>query len=316
MSYRFNSVDILVGVGLCAIVFGALVFFVATGGAFLVSGPQPAAIEDSLPSTEAAWLQPALGRAIVEQSLLQLHTDQITAAATSEWNQAMLAYRSLQAIPGGPFAFVMDRAVTVPREHAARVQAVMGRSIVNFTQRGIRSGMLSADLYLSDYNQGMIAATEIRGRRMHEEFTSTWQSTLGQWIVDVSREHLRRVTGVQQQLGSAIVHMTQARMGLEGAWASNQYQLGSLMAAVDRTGTMDDRMATLVSSDAMRPEASTASNGLPSIPDIPMGYLIGAGLLLCSVFFGGLVLSAASREAKALAEAKRNAGRWVYRLAG
>ena len=79
MSYRFNSLDILVGVGLCAIVFGALVFFVATSGAFLVSGPQPAAIEDSFPSTEAAWLQPALGRAIVERSLLQQHTEQIMA---------------------------------------------------------------------------------------------------------------------------------------------------------------------------------------------------------------------------------------------
>ena len=315
MSYRFNSLDILVGVGLCAIVFGALVFFVATSGAFLVSGPQPAAIEDSLPSTEAAWLQPALGRAIVERALLQQRTDQIMGAATSEWNQAMQANRSLQAIPGGPFAFVIDRAVSVPKEHAARVQAVMGRGIVNFTQRGIRSGMLSADLYLSDYNQGMIAAIEIRGRRMHEEFTSTWQSVLGQWIVDVTREHLRRVAGVQEQLGTAIVHMAQARIGLEGAWASNQYQLGSLMAAVDRTGIMDDRMTTLASTDAMHPR-SAASIGLSSIPDIPMGYLMGAALLLCSVFFGGLVLSAAAREAKALAEAKRNASRWTYRMAG
>jgi hypothetical protein len=315
MSYRFNSLDILVGVGLCAIVFGALVFFVATSGAFLVSGPQPAAIEDVFPSTEAAWLQPALGRAIVERALLQQRTEQIMAAATSEWNQAMQAHRSLQAIPGGPFAFVMDRAVSVPREHDARVQAVMGRSIVNFTQRGIRSGMLSADLYLSDYNQGMIAATEIRGQRMHQEFASTWQSVLGQWIVDISREHLRRVAGVQEQLGSAIVHMAQARMGLEGAWASNQYQLGSLMAAVDRTGITDDRTA-LASTDAMGREASTGSIGLSSIPDIPIGYLIAAALLLCSVFYGGLVLSAAAREAKALAEAKRNANKWIYRMAG
>lgn len=312
MSYRFNSLDILVGVGLCAIVFGALVFFVATSGAFLVSGPQPAAIEDSLPSTEAAWLQPALGKAIVDRALLQQRTEQIMAAATSEWNQAMQAHRSLQAIPGGPMAFVMDRAESVPREHAARVQAVMGRSIVNFTQRGIRSGMLSADLYLSDYNQGMIAATEIRGKRMHQEFESTWQSVLGQWIVDVTRDTQRRVAGVQEQLGSAIVHMAQARMGLEGAWASNQYQLGSLMAAVDRT-TLDDRT---MMSDAMRPEGFAVSIGLSSMPDIPIGYLMAAALLLCSVFFGGLILSATAREAKALAEAKRNAGRWTYRMAG
>ncbi|HKT36041.1 MAG TPA: hypothetical protein VJR03_14530 [Nitrospira sp.] len=313
MSYRFNSIDILVGVGLCAIVFGAMILVVATSGAFLVSGPQPGAFQETFPSTEAEWLQPALGGAIVDRAILQQRTDQITALATAEWNQAMMAYRSLEAVPGGPLAFVIDRARSVPKEHDARIQTVMGRSIVNFTQRGIRSGVLSADLYLSDYNQGMITATETRGRRMHDEFASTWQSVLGRWIVDVSREHLRRVAEVQEQVGSAIVHMTQAKMGLEGAWAANQYQLGSLMAAVDRTTPMDDG-AVLASADSTRSGAS-ASIGLRFIPDIAIGYLIAAAMVLCGVFFGGLVLSAASREAKALAEAKRNAGRWVYRMA-
>ena len=314
MSYRFNSLDILVGVGLCAIVFGAMVILVATSGAFLVSGPQPATLEESLPSTEAAWLQPALGRAIVERDLLQQRTDHITTAAAIEWNQAMAAHRNLQAIRGGPFGFVMDRAVTVPQEHAARVQTVMGRAIVNSTQRGIRSGMLSADLYLSDYNQDMIAATEARGRRMHDEFASTWQSVLGRWIVDVSREYMRRTADVQEQLGTAIVHMTQARMGLEGAWADNQYQLGSLMAAVDRTAVLDGRGAAFASAEATRPEGTTSMR-LPFIPDISVGYLIAAAMLLCGVFYSGLILSAAAREAKAVAEAKRNAGRWVYRMA-
>jgi hypothetical protein len=314
MPYRFNSVDILVGVGLCAIVFGAMLLIVATSGAFLVSGPQPAVISEGLPSTEAAWLQPALGRAIVERDLLQQRTDQITTAATTEWNQAMMAHRSLEANRGGPFAFVMDRAATVPQEHAARVQTVMGRAIVNFTQRGIRSGMLSADLYLSDYNQGMIAAIEARGRRMHDEFASTWQAVLGRWIVDVSRDSMRRMAEVQEQLGSAIVHMTQAKMGLEGAWASNQYQLGSLMAAVDRTAPADDGMALLAAGEGTEQQVSTSMR-LPVIPDVSATYLIAAAMVLCGVFFGGLVLSAAAREAKALAEARRNAGRWAYRMA-
>ena len=86
MPYRFNSVDILVGVGLCAIVFGAMILVVATSGAFLVSGSQSAAVDEVLPSTEAAWLQPALGRAIVERATLQQRTDQITAAASGHRN--------------------------------------------------------------------------------------------------------------------------------------------------------------------------------------------------------------------------------------
>ena len=313
MPYRFNSIDILVGVGLCAIVFGAMVLVVATSAGFLVSGPQPGTIiEEALPSTEAAWLQPALGRAIVERALLQQRTDQITLSATAEWNQAMMAHRNLQGIQGGPFAFVMDRAITVPQEHAARVQAVMGRSIVNFTQRGIRSGVLSADLHLSDYNQGMIAAAVARAQQMHEEFTTTWQSVLGRWIVDVSREYGRRTAEVQEQLGTAIVHVAQAKMGLEGAWGDNQYQLGSLMAAVDRTAPMDEGGPLFASAEASR---STGSFGLRWIPDVSAAYLMAAAMMLCGVFFGGLVLSAASREAKALAEAKRNAGRWTYRMA-
>lgn len=314
MSQRYNSIDIFVGVGLCAIIFGALLFFVATSGTFLVGGP-PSAIEgNALPSTSAAWLQPALGQAIVERSLLQQQTDQITALATSEWNRAIQAYRSLQTIPGGPFGFVMHRAATIPDEHGARVQAVMGRSIVNFTRRGIRTGVLSANLYLSDYNRNMIDVTGAMGERMRHDFAASWQPTLGRWIVDVSREHMRQVAGVQEQLGSAIVHMTLARTVLEGAWSANQYQLGSLLAAVDRTGIMTDR-TVVASSDVTRPEISVVSSGMPGIPDVPMGYLITAAFALCSVFFGGLMLSAATREAKALAEAKRNASRWVYRMA-
>jgi hypothetical protein len=317
MSYRYNSIDIVVGVGLCAILFGALLLFIATTGTFLVGGPQSSGI-DVLPSTASAWLQPALGQAIVDRSLLQRHTEQITASATSEWIQAMQSHRSLQNMTDRSFGFVMHRAVEVPNDHAARVQTVMGRSIVNFTQRGIRSGALSANLYLSDYNQAMIDATEKRGKQMNQAFASTWQSVLGKWIVDVSREQWRRVADVQEQLGTAIVHMTQARTVLEEAWSANQYQLGSLLAAVDRTGALDDRrvqQAQLASATTTHPEAITASSGMPAIPDVSIGYLMAAALALCSIFFGGLLLSAASREAKALADSKRNAARWVYRMA-
>ena len=143
MSYRYNSVDIIVGAGLCAIVFSALLLVFATSGTYGAGASQSSAIAGALPSTDEAWLQPALGQAIVERSLLQLHSDQLTASATSEWDRAMLAHRNLQASEGGPLTFLMQRAVSVPDEHAARVQAVMGRSIVNFTKRGVVGGSVS-----------------------------------------------------------------------------------------------------------------------------------------------------------------------------
>jgi hypothetical protein len=313
MSYRFNSFDIIVGVGLCATVFGAMLIFFAAAGTFVVGGQETMATDRLLATTESDWLQPALGRAIVERAQLQQRTDHITASAMSEWSRAMQAYRGLLPTMDRPLSAVMHRAVAVPEAHDARVQAVMGRSIVNFTQRGIRSGVLSADLYLSDYNQGMIGATELRGQRMDDEFAASWQTLLGTWIVNASRDHLRRVGGVQEQLGTAILHLTQARTLLEDAWADNQYQLGSLMAALDRSGVMHEGAIQIASEPAS--QAMTPSSPTLVIPEISMAYLVSAAFLLCTIFFGGLLLSAASRESNALAEARRNAGRWVYRMA-
>ena len=168
MSYRYSSIDIIVGFGMCAIVFGALFLFVATTGTFLVAA-QPAIVEP-LPGSASGmiWLQPALGRAIVDRTLLQRASDRITAQATLEWDQALLAHYSLQSMPGGPFGVVMDRAAAMPDEHAARVQGVMGQAIVNGTRRGVRSGMLGADFSLAGYNRAMIGNVERTGERMEK----------------------------------------------------------------------------------------------------------------------------------------------------
>jgi hypothetical protein len=92
-----------------------------------------------------------------------------------------------------------------------RVQAVMGRAIVNFTARGIRSGVLSADQYLSDYNTRMFCTTEASGQRLDHEFASTWQATLGRRIVDASKNHRWQACAIQERLGTAILHVTQAQ---------------------------------------------------------------------------------------------------------
>ncbi len=317
MSYRYSTLDVIVGVGMCAIVVGALLFFVATTGTVLITAPQPASIDQfSERSAAMVYLQPALGQAIVERTLLQRQTDHITAAALSEWNLALQAHQSLQAFQGNPFEMVMQRAVMMPVDHAARVQAVMGRSIVNFTRRGIRSGTLSADQYLSDFNRDMIGLTEAMGQRLNNEFAATWQPLLGRWIVETGREYMGLAKGVQEQLGLAIVHRVQATTSLDDAWAANQYQLGSLLAAVDRSSVMPEREVMLARAQATDKGPSVASTASVPSSEIPIGYLIVAALALCSIFWGGLIMSAASRESKALAEAKRNAGRWVYRMAG
>lgn len=316
MSYRYNSIDIIVGVGMCAIVFGALLFFVAANGAYQVALPQsfsmdiPADMEDGM-----TWLQPALGQAVVDQAIFERRANQVLAQSASEWNRATLAHHAFQSRPGGPFGAVIDQAATVPADHLARVQAVLGRAIVNFTARGVRSGALSADQYLSDFNADMIRATEARGQRLHHAFASTWQATLGQRIVEAIQSYRKRAAAIQEQLGTALVHVTQAQTGSETVRAAQQEQLASLVVAAVRTEALADRLTLLAAIKSFPEDSTVASTEPASWPDIPMGYLMIAGLMLAAVFFGGLTLTAQSRETKALSEMNHQAGRWVYRLA-
>lgn len=155
-----------------------------------------------------AVLQPALGQAIVDQALLERRTNQLIAQSASEWNRATLAHQEFQSLSGGPLGAVMRQAATVP----ARPYGP-GRAIVNFTARGIRSGVLSADQYLSEYNTNMIRSTEAWGQRLDQEFASTWQATLGRGIVDAIQYYTERADAIQERVGTALVHMVQAQTG-------------------------------------------------------------------------------------------------------
>jgi len=209
----------------------------------------------------------------------------------------------------------MRQAATVPADHMARVQYVMGHAIVNFTARGIRNGVLSADQYLSDYNTKMIQVTEASGRRLDYEFASTWQATLGHEIVDATQNYRWRADAIQERLGAALLHLVQAQAGSEEVRAVQQEQLASLVVAAIRTEALADRV-TLPAAIESSPEATVVASTEPaSWPEIPMGYLVAASLTLVSVFFGGLLLTARSRESKALAEMEYQTAKWVYRMA-
>ncbi len=316
MSYRYNTIDIIVGVGMCAIVFGAVLFFVAANGTLQTAVPQPISIEQPTDSEFGMiWLQPALGQAIVDQAIFERRANQVMAQSASEWNRAALAHHEFQSLPGGPFGAVMRQAAIVPAGHMARIQGVMGRAIVNFTGRGIRSGVLSTDQYLSDYNTGMIRATEARGQRLHHNFASTWQATLGRGIVEAFQNYTRQAGAIQERLGTAILHVTQAQTGSEEVRAATQEQLASLVVAAVRTEALADRLTLLAAIESLPEDTAVASTEPASWPEMPMGYVIAASLILVAVFFGGLSLTVRSRETKALAEMQYHAARWVYRMA-
>jgi hypothetical protein len=186
---------------------------------------------------------------------------------------------------------------------------------VNFTQRGIRSGAFSADQYLSDFNSSLIRAAEIRGHQLDQEFWSNWQATLGRGIVWAFQTYSSRAGGIQERLGTALVHMAQAQQSLEGDMAAQQPQLGSLIVAAIRTDELMGRLTLLEAIESLPETTAAASTEPASWPEMPIGFLIAAGLVLAGLFFGGLSMSAGSREAKAAAAMQRNSSKWVYRMA-
>jgi len=316
MSYRYATVDVIVGVGMCAIVFGALLFFVATAGTFQGA---PLAYTPLDQSTETvagmSMLQPALGQAIVDRVLLERRANQGIAQAAAEWNRATMAQHNLESLPGGPFGAILHEAATVPEHHAARVQTVMGRAIVNFTNRGIQSQVLAANQYLSQFNDRMIRLTEVRGQRLDQEFASTWQATLGREIIDAAQNYRGLVASIQEQLGRAILHLTSLQATLEEGWAENQYQLASLIVAAVRTDALTDRIERFAAAESKPTPTVVASRDTASLPEIPVGILAAAAVGLAAIFFGGLTMAGAIRERKEMAEMNRNNARWVYRTA-
>ena len=316
MSYRYNTIDIIVGVSMCAIVFGAALFFLAASGTLQTAIPQPTSIEQPTDSEFGMiWIQPTLGQAIVDQVLFERQVNQVMAQSVSEWNRATLAHHEFQSTPDGPFGEVTRQAATIPVDHMARVQGVLGRAIVNFTTRGIRSGVLSANQILSDYNTGMIRTTEAMGQRLDHEFASTWQATLGQGIVEAYQHYTEQAGAIQERLGTALLHVVRAQTEAEEVRAATQEQLASLVVAAVRTEALADQLTLLAAIESF-PEDTTAASTEPAAwPDIPMGYLIVANLMLVTVFFGGLLLTARNRETKAMAQMRQDQDRWVYRMA-
>ena len=316
MSHRYTTIDVIVGVGLCAIVFGALLFFVAATGTFQVAPVAYAPLDQPTGlAAGMAMLQPALGQAIVERAILARRSNQGMAEAITEWNKATIAEHDLQSIPGGPFGSILHDAATVPGRHAARVQTVMGREIVNFTKRGVQSEMLSADQYFSQYNDRMIQTAEARGELLDREFTSTWQATLGRRIVATAQDYRGLSLSIQEQLGRAILRMTHLQATLEESWAKNEYQLASLIVAAVRTDALTDRLTQLAIVESTPAPTVIASQDQASLPHIPVAVLAAAALGLVAIFFVGLTMAATIRERKAMAEMNRNNGRWVYRIA-
>ncbi|MDH5193214.1 MAG: hypothetical protein OEW32_05960, partial [Nitrospira sp.] len=145
MQRRYELFDMVVVVGFCATIAAAGVLFMASNGTISISHTAILVHEDEqgvMGLDDARWLQPILGQAIVDQYLLEHRYATGLLLATMRLAAVSEEYMQLQNTPFSYLDSIRASTIRAEPDHATRVQEVMGRAIVQFTQRGVQRGML------------------------------------------------------------------------------------------------------------------------------------------------------------------------------
>lgn len=326
MKRTLEPVDVMVGIGLCATIAAGYLLFMSTNGT-LGAATLESISQLSMGSTGGAshlmdgmfWVQPALGQAIVEDYLLSRDASSRTATAVEALNRATMTDHYLKTSPLGYLDQIKASAAAGESDHGARVQFVMGRAIVNFTARGIRTGVLSPAPDLGkdygEYNRRMIGIVEAAGKKMDEVFQNHHQTALGHAIMMATRDHLEFLVQSQQRMGSAIVRVAKIQSEYRDAMAGLQEQLAAAALASIHTEEIADRFDRLASAERSGQSQPVAFSEPRSWPETPIGVLFAASLALIGVFCVGLLTPSAEGEAEAevAGEAKPEVPGEVYR---
>jgi hypothetical protein len=286
MQRRFEFMDLIVAVGLCATIVASGVLLMAANGTQIGTVGGSLAQSTSNP-TGMDLLQPVLGQAIVDNALLERSHAKHAAAAITQLDGLALERDQWQHNPYGYLDSITISASWAEAEHTARVQTVMGRSIVNFTRRGVRSGLWTSVERAAHDNPHMIGVTEAMGQKMDHAFLANWQPNIGRGIVAATQESERRSMLRQERLGTAILEIATAQEAYEPVRAAIQEQLGSATVVATMTGSQQggvrfnrltaDRVAILSTQDAFSKISTTTT-------------FIGASLILITLFTTALFL--------------------------
>ncbi len=297
MRRTLEPVDLMVVIGLCATLLGGYAVFISANGTLEAAGPETVSLNHSTGIMAGMeWVQPALGQAIVEGYLLDRAAAENLSTAVSDLNRATMTQHWLSTDRFRHINAIRSHAAAVAADEAGRIQAVMGRAIVNFTQRGVRSGVLSPAQHESEFNKRMIRRTQAMGARMDEEFQSGWQPYLGQLIMTASRHRAGAVERTQEQIGAAVVQVAKVQTGYDEARAVNQGQIASAAIAAIRTELRADLFAQLDAAEPLARRTGVPVTEPRSWPEIPVGYLFAASIGLIGLFLAGLLLPSAERE--------------------
>jgi hypothetical protein len=290
MQREYELIDVIVAVGVCATIVAGGMFFLAADGAISVTRSGAQTSELTVAQADGMqWLQPVLGLAIVDQVLLDRRHAKNISAVGAHLHGLRDERSRWQNSPFGYLESIKTSAGRAEADHAAGVQAVMGRSIVNATARGVRSGVLSPDGAGADYNARLTGVASAQGRRMDASFVADWQPNLGRAIVSASQNDTKVSALRQERLGAAIVRLSAAHAAYDASRAAIQEQLGG--AAVVATRTESDAML-LPQGPPVQSAAATAAVRL-RWPVLPLSTMIVASIILLSLFAAGLLLSPA-----------------------
>lgn len=299
MGRKFDHVDVMAAIGLVATLFGGYLFVTAADGFWQAPSPtiMTTATVGSEPSNGMEYLQPVLGQAILQDTLLDRHAGAAIAASAMELNRAVSEYQRISTTLLSPLVLAELAAFGQEADHRARMQFVMGKTVVNHTRRGILSGILSADQYANDFNTNLIRTAELTGQRMHDQFEATRQGVLGRSLVEAIQEEDRLATAVQERLGRAVVQVTQAQEFYEEGKATEQAQLASAAMASIRTDASTERLALL---EEMPSERSLVAYHRTATADVSRGSLILACLALITLFIGGLAFGSKKSDVESI----------------
>lgn len=287
MQREYELIDVIVAVGVCATIVAGGMFFLAADGAISLARSRVQTSELTVDRADGMqWLQPVLGLAIVDQVLLERRHAKNRSAVGTHLHGLRDERSRWQNSPFGYLESIKASADRAEADHAARVQAVMGRSIVKGTARGVRSGVLSPDGAGADYNAHLIGVASAQGGRMDASFVADWQPNLGHAIVSASQNDAKVSALRQERLGAAIVELSAAHTAYEGSRAAIQEQLGG--AAMVATRTEWNSMLS-AQGRPVQPAAAPAAVQL-RWPVLPLSTMVVASLILIGLFAAGLLL--------------------------
>jgi hypothetical protein len=299
MKRCLEPVDLMVVLGLCATVFGAYFMFMSSNG-LLRAGvpPTPAVVSGPVTIMDAMdWVQPALGEAIVQDAIREHRLSQELSDSALRLSQAIIA--AMRVEPSSVFERIREQARRTEDTQSARVEYVSGRTIVEGTTRGLRTGALSVHQLDGRYNERLIRTAGSTRARMETAFRDIWQPSLGHAIVQASIDRGRLHERTQQKLGETIRDLTLVQERFRESQEALQGQLAALVIAAVTTEMRAELFNRLAAAEF--PRSATLPFSAPvTWPSVPAGLVVAATGLLVMIFLVGMRLTGIRAEPEAM----------------